>query len=330
MKKKKGMIYSACALILLCALYVGVNFYLTGSEKKENEKKEADITYMTDLSDIQAVSYDNNGQELSFTKKDGVWKYDSDDRFPVKQTQIESMASTASKLEALRKLEGADALSAYGLDKPIRKVEITAGDGKKSVILLGNGTEDGNYYAVIQGENTPYLISSSLFSETEGGLNEVMALEEFPAIQGTDIKTITITQNGTTSHYLKKVVDKADKSDKDETVEWYKDSVDSESNKLKENSALNVLADSISGLKVKSCADYKAEESQLGGYGLEKPLAEINYTYEKNGKEETFHLSIGSLNQDSTAYYTRTEGSSYINEIDKASVDKCLNVDKQV
>ena len=36
MKKKKGMIYSACALILLCALYVGVNFYLTGSEKKEN------------------------------------------------------------------------------------------------------------------------------------------------------------------------------------------------------------------------------------------------------------------------------------------------------
>lgn len=328
MKKKKGIIYGAGALILLCALYIGVNFYLDGSEKKENEKKEADKAYMTDLSDVQALSYDNNGQELSFTKKDGVWKYDGDDRFPVKQTKLDSMASTVSKLEALRKLEGADTLSAYGLDKPIRKVEVTSGDGKKSVILLGNGTEDGNYYAVIQGENTPYLISSSLFSETEGGLTDVMALEEFPAIQGTDIKTITISQNGTTSHYVKKELE--GKGDQKEEIAWYKDSADSESNKLKDNSPLNVLADSLSGLKVKSCADYKAEESSLGSYGLDKPVAEITYTYEKNGKEETFHLSIGSKNQDSTTYYTRTEKSSFINEIDKASVDKCLNVDKQV
>jgi hypothetical protein len=328
MKKKKGIFYGACTLILLCALYIGVNFYLDGSEKKENEKKEADKAYVTDISDVQALSYENNGQELSFTKKDGVWKYDSDDRFPVKQAQLEAMASTASKLEALRKLDGADALSAYGLDQPIRKVEVTAGDGKKSVILLGNGTEDGNYYAIIQGENTPYLISSSLYSETDGGLDDVIALEEFPAIQGTDIKTITVTQNGTSSHFVKKKVD--EKSDKNDAIEWYKDSADSESNKLKDNSPLNVLADSLSGLKVKSCADYKAEESQLGSYGLDKPVAEITYTYEKNGKDETFHLSIGSLSQDSTDYYTRTENSSNINEIDKASVDKCLNVDAQV
>jgi hypothetical protein len=325
MKKKKGLLYGVLALVALCIIYTGITLYLDRSEKKENQKKEADKAYMTDFTDVTAVSYDKDGQELSFTKKDGAWKYDSDDLFPVKQTKMDSLVSTVSKLEALRKLEGGDALSAYGLDKPIRKIEVTTGEGKKSVILLGNGTEDGNYYASIEGESTPYLISSSLYSETDGGLSDFMALEEFPAIAGADIKAITVTDNGTTSHFEKKKPD-----DKDGTVEWYKDSVDSPENKLKDNSTLNVLADSLSSLSVKSCANYKVQESELAGYGLDKPAAEITYTYEKNGKEETFKLSVGSLNQDSSSYYTRTENSSNINEIDKASIDKCLNVDKQV
>lgn len=325
MKKKKGLLYGVLALVVLCLIYAGTTAYLDRSEKKENQKKEADKAYMTDFTDVTAVSYEKDGQELSFTKKDGVWNYDSDELFPVKQTKLESLASTVSKLEALRTLEGGDPLSAYGLDKPIRKIEVTSNEGKKSVILLGNGTEDGNYYAVLEGESTPYLISSSLYSETDGALNDFMALEEFPAIAGTDIKTITVTENGTTNHFVKKKPD-----DKDGTVEWYKDSVDSPDNKLKDNSTLNVLADSLSSLTVKSCANYKVQEGELSGYGLDQPTAEITYTYEKNGKEETFQLTVGSLNQDSTNYYTRTENSSNINEIDKASIDKCLNVDKQV
>lgn len=328
MKKKKGIFYGTGALIFLIVLYIGVNFYLDGSEKKNIEKKEADKIYMMNISDVQGVSYDINGQELSFSKKDGVWKYDSDERFPVKQSKLDAVASAVSKPEALRKLEGSDTLSTYGLDKPDRKIEVTSGNGETSVILLGNVTEDGNYYAVIQGENTPYLISSSLYSETNSGLNDLIALEEFPAIQGTDIKTITISQNGATSYYVKKQLDR--KGEQGEEIAWYKDSPDTESNQLKDNSTLNVLADSLSSLKVKSCADYKAEESNLGSYGLDKPTAEITYTYEKNGKEKTFYLAIGSENQDSSAYYTRTEKSSFVNEIDKASVDKCLNLDRQV
>ncbi|WP_394525035.1 DUF4340 domain-containing protein [Lacrimispora sp. JR3] len=324
MKKKKGIFYGALALVILCLIYTGTTLYLDHSEKKENEKKEADKAYMTDLGEVAAVSFEKDGKPLSFTKKNGVWNYDNDDLFPVKQTKLEGLASTVSKLEALRKLEGGDPLSAYGLDKPIRIIEVTSKEGKKSRILLGNGTEDGNYYAIVEGETTPYLISSSLYSETDGELNDFMALEEFPAISGTDIKTITITENGTTHHFVKKKPD-----DKKGTVEWYKDSADSPDHKLKDNSTLNVLADSLSSLTVKNCANYKVQESELAGYGLDKPTAEITYTYEKNGKEETFQLTVGSLNQDSTSYYTRTKNSSNINEIEKASIDKCLNVDKQ-
>lgn len=323
--KRNGLAFAVAGLAALCLVYGGVSRYMDQSEKKAEQKEEAAKVYMTDISDISAVSYDYQGQKLSFTKKDGTWKYDGDDLFPVKQEKLEALATTVSKLEALRKLEGGDSLASYGLDTPAKTVEAAGEDGTKTEILLGTAAGDGDYYAMVQGEDIPYLISSSLFSETDIGLEALQALEEFPAIAGTDITGIAIKKDGTSQNYVKKTLD-----DEAKTVEWYRDSSDSPDNKLSDNSALNVLADSLSSLKVKSCSNYKVQEGELAGYGLDDPTAIITYTYEKNGSEENFTLSIGSLNEDSSAYYTRTEDSPNVNEIDKASIDKCLTVDKGV
>ncbi|CUX70915.1 hypothetical protein BN3590_04135 [Clostridium sp. C105KSO15] len=325
MKKKRGLLYGTAALAALCVIYVGVGQYMNHSKEQAKEKEDGEKAYLTDLSNVSSLSYDLDGQELSFTKKDGKWGYDKDDLFPVKQEEMESLASTVSKLEALRKLEGGDSLSAYGLDKPIRKISAAAEDGTKTVILLGNATGDGDYYASVEGQDTPYLISSTLYNETSTGLNDLMALEEFPAVSGADIKSITVTKDGSSKHFVKKK-----QEDKDGNIEWYRDSADLPDNKISDNSGLNVLADSLSSLKVKSCSNYKVQENELAGYGLDQPAAVITYTYDKNGSEETFTLSVGALNSDSRCYYTRTEGSSNINEIEKASIDKCLTVDKGI
>ncbi|WP_277405961.1 DUF4340 domain-containing protein [Lacrimispora xylanisolvens] len=325
MKKKNGLIFGAAALVVLCAVYVGVGQYMDRSQKKTENQKEASKVYMTDFSEIQSVSYDREGNEISFTKKDGKWVYDQDVKFPVMQTKMDGIASTVSKLEAVRKLEDGDGFGAYGLDQPIRTITVTGADNKKSVILLGNATPDGDYYAAIQGEDTPYLIGSSLYTETDSGLNDFMALEEFPAIAGTDITGITVTKGDNRKQFVKKKLD-----DEKGTIEWYKDSADTAENKVDDNSPLNVLADSLAGLKVKSCPNYNVTDSQLKDYGLDQPSAVISYTYNKNGKDETFQLSVGSLNEDSSCYYTRTENSPFVNEIDKASVDKCLTVNEEI
>ncbi|WP_313154074.1 DUF4340 domain-containing protein [Lacrimispora sp.] len=325
MKKKRGLLYGTAALAVLCVVYVGVGQYMNRSQEQAKEKKEGDIIHLTDLTNVSSLSYDFDGKELSFTKKDGKWNYDGDELFPVKQAEVDALASTVSKLEALRKLEGGDSLSAYGLDQPIRRIAATAEDGTRSVILLGNAAGDEDYYAALEGQDTPYLISATLYNETNTGLNDLMALEEFPAVSGADIKSITITKADSSEHFVKKKLD-----DKDGSIEWYRDSVDLPDNKVSNNSGLNVLADSLSSLKVKSCPNYKVQENELAGYGLDQPSAVITYAYDKNGSEETFTLSIGSLNSDSTCYYTRTENSSNINEIEKASIDKCLTVDKGI
>ncbi|WP_349944628.1 DUF4340 domain-containing protein [Lacrimispora sp. BS-2] len=325
MKKKRGLLYGIAALAVLCVVYVGVGQYMNRAQELAKEEKEGEMVYLTDLSNVSSLSYDFDGQELSFSKKEGKWNYDGDDLFPVKQEEVDAIAFTVSKLEALRKLEGGDSLRAYGLDQPIRRITATAEDGTKSVILLGNATGDGDYYAALEGQDTPYLISSALYNETSTGLNDLMALEEFPAVSGADINTITVTKAGSSEFYVKKKLD-----GKDGTIEWYRDSADQPDNKLSDNSGLNVLADSLSSLKAKSCPNYKVQENELAGYGLDQPAAVVTYTYDKNGSEETFTLSIGSINSDSSCYYTRTENSSNINEIDKASIDKCLTVNKGI
>ncbi|MEY8355684.1 DUF4340 domain-containing protein [Lachnospiraceae bacterium 54-53] len=323
--KKNGLLFGAAGLALLCVIYGGVIQYMDRAQEKAEQKEKEAKVYMTDLPEVSAVSYDYDGKELSFTKTDGTWKYEEDELFPVKQAKLDSLASSVSKLEALRKLEGGDSFSAYGLENPVRKISVASKDGTKTEILLGNTTGDGDYYAMIQGEDTPYLISSSLYTETDSGLDDLMELEEFPAVAGTDIQSITITKADVTEHYVKKKLD-----DEAGTIEWYRDNTDSPDNKLSDNSGLNVLADSLSSLKVKSCADYKAEESGMARYGLDKPTAVITYTYDKNGSEETFTLSVGSLNEDSSCYYSRTDNSSYVNEIEKALIDKCLTVDNGI
>lgn len=320
-KKKYGLVVGCVVLIVLCAAYVGVEKYMDHSQEKKNQQEEAKKIYMTDFSDVASVSYDNDGNVLSFTKKDNKWSYQGDVKFPVNATRMDSLSSTVKKLSAVRKLSGGDDLPAYGLDTPLRRVTVTGVKGDSQTILIGQKTDGGDYYAAIDGQNVPYLISSSLFDETAYGLEDMMELEQFPMISGTDIETITINTDGVSQHYVKKKLD--DKG----TIAWYRGSDASEDNKLPDNSALNALSDSLSGLSIKRCENYKVTDGDLAGYGLDKPTAVLTYTYKQDDKDQTFIMDVGKLNGDKTNYYTRTKDSNYVNEIDKASLDKCMTVD---
>ena len=266
MKKNYGLLAGCLVVAALGVIYAGVGAYQDHTKEKERQQAETEKIYMTDFSDIEAISYDNDGNVLAFTKDGDSWTYDGDDQFPVNTTRMDSLAGTVKKLPAVRRLEGGDDLAAYGLDTPLRRVTVSADDGKTVTILIGDKTDGGNYYAVIDGQNVPCLISSSLFDETED-------------------------------------------------------------NKLPDNSALNVLADSLSGLVVKSCANYKVTDEELAGYGLDHPQAVLSYTYEKDGEDKTFSLSVGNPGEDGTTYYTRTEDSKYVNEIDKTALDQCMTAD---
>lgn len=322
-KKKYGLIVGCGVLVVLCAVYVGVGAFQDHSQAVKRKQEEAAKIYMTNFTDVTGVSYDNDGKELSFTKNNDTWKYDGDPLFPVNTSRMDELADTVKKLAAIRKLDGGDGPASYGLDKPQRKITVKGENGEQQTILVGQATDDGNYYAEVEGQKVPYLISSSLFDETSYSLNDMIQLEQFPAVSRSDIKTITVEKGGVAKKYVRKALD--DKG----TDAWYLGSDDSESNKLPDSSALDSLADSLTSLTVKSCANYKVTDGELAGYGLDHPSAVLSYTYTKDGKDGTFTLEVGKATEDDNNYYTRTKDSNFVNEIDKAALNKCLEADPE-
>lgn len=322
--RNRGLMTGTAVIAAFCLVYAGVALYSDHSEKKAKESLEAEKIYMTDLSDVKTISYQINGTELSFTKEGETWYYDGDKDFPLQQSKLSILSDNVKKLEAVRKLDGGDEFAAYGLDEPVRVVKAASSDGGSVTINLGKTTDDGNYYAVKEGDTTAYLIGPSLFDETSYVLEDLIALEEFPAITGTDIQEIHITKDGNTWNYRKQQEDSAD------TVVWYQATDHKESTKLESNSQLNVLADTISGFAFSGFADYKAADESLALYGLLNPTAKISYRYLKNGEEQSLTLSIGGLNEDGTSYYTRMNDSSAVNEIDKNTIDKCFLINGEI
>ena len=120
MKQKKTLQILLLVFAGLIVLYTGVNLY----QKQQSSKEDSDQTKISDLKSLTSISYNNNGTTLSFIKQNGKWYYTKNKKYPITQSSLESLTSTFQKVEAVRELKNADALSNYGLDKPTYTVSV--------------------------------------------------------------------------------------------------------------------------------------------------------------------------------------------------------------
>ena len=158
--KGKKLIWILVLLVICLAAYFAVK-QLNLEETDAGEKETIYINQL-EADDITGFSFVNNGETLSFTKDGDTWKYDTNAERSMNQVSITSMVSMLAEIEAEQKLEDHEDLSEYGLDTPSNTIEITTKEGTKE-FLIGNENEAVNgYYAMINGEDTVYLISSAL------------------------------------------------------------------------------------------------------------------------------------------------------------------------
>ena len=329
-KKTNALVPAAAILVLLCAAY-GL---ITWQQKKSGEssqRREEEQIYMTDIEGISSLSWEKDGQGLSFEKEGDTWYYQTDRDCPIRQYTLSTLADTLSKLRAERRLDTPDSLASYGLDTPSVRFETRSKDGTARTILVGSqvaGTGDtasgyastaAEYYACVEGSDQVYTIGNYLTDTAGKGLYDFVETESLPYVTGADIREITVTKEGKTSHFLKKTIDGED------NIAWYKDSADREENRLPDNAALNNLAQAIGGLSIQSCTTYKATDEELGSFGLSAPVMTLSWTYEKSEDSGTVTLAIGSPDDEGTGYYTRKDDSRAVNLISKEAAEKCLN-----
>lgn len=296
-KKKKTIILLAMILLLVVA-NGAASAWNDKSEKKKEKEAEASKIYLTDASDITAYSYSDRSQNMSFAKVDDTWEYDEDNEIPMNQDTVQSTADAIRQMEAVRELENPDQLSDYGLDKPSYTIQFQDNDGVTTEILIGNGAGE-NYYATVGDSGKVYTISSGFQDYLQFDLTNLVQYDTVPSIGSGNLKSVTITENGTDTVY-------------------------------EEDDQVGELAGGFGALGLTDCANYHASAEQLAEYGLDESqriTAKAVYT-DSSDKEQTFTVYLGKTDDAGENRYVMVEGSDMVYRISETVAQNMISIEE--
>lgn len=137
MKKQTKQLLALAGVLVLCVgVYAGLRVWNAGAEERE----AAAADYVVQLTDVTALSFDNGGGTLAFTKTDDNWTLDTDADFPVDGTYLDALANGLESVEAERILEDPDELADYGLEDPgLHPVRRDGGRGERDPLSGKSG-----------------------------------------------------------------------------------------------------------------------------------------------------------------------------------------------
>ena len=296
-KKKKTIILLVMILLLVVANGVA-SAWNDKSEKKKEKEAEASKIYLTDAGDITAYSYSDGNQNMSFTKADDTWEYDEDNEILVNQDTVQSTADAIRQMEAVRELENPDQLSDYGLDKPSYTIQFQDNDGVTTEILIGNGAGE-NYYATVGDSGKVYTISSDFQNYLQFDLTNLVQYDTVPSIGSGNLKSVTITENGTDTVY----------EDDDQVGE---------------------LAGGFGTLSLTDCVNYHVSTEDLAEYGLDEGqriTAKAIYT-DSSDKEQTFTVYLGKTDDAGENRYIMVEGSDMVYRISETVAQNMISIEE--
>lgn len=161
MKRKKRMLLLLGLLIILCGAYGGIRGWNAHLKSEKAAKKKTQTVKIINAENLAKINYTKGNKNMSFVKKNNTWKYAKDKSITLIQSSVEQIASTVSSLTTVETIEDPDALSDYGLADPVYTVKYETEAGKKGTLEIGNASGE-DYYAKVQGEDTVYMIDSTL------------------------------------------------------------------------------------------------------------------------------------------------------------------------
>ena len=322
-KQTKTLAALAAALVVCGGAYAALRVW------NDQQAQVDDTVYVTQLSDLTALSLINGQGELSFTKAEDVWQYDGDDAFPVDQEAVEDLAEQIGSLAAIRVINDPEDLSAYGLDEPALQASVTAGDGTAVTLLLGD-VSDSYCYAKRTDSDTVYTISTDLPENLESlELLDLAAIPDFPDLGTDTISSLTWESGGTTLTLTKTENgdSSADASSSSESAEETEPAWDVNGTAIpSDNSTFTSLMAQVSSLAFDACYDYKGEAETLSACGLNTPVGVLTVTY---GEGETLTLAIGALDGAGDSYYAQLSGDPAVYLLSADSVDTLVSLSAQ-
>jgi len=158
-KQLKQLITLVLVFVVLLAALFGLKKYNEKQTEVPTEEPK-DVLVEVEKDDIVKLTYDYEGETLSFEKVDDTWYYAEDHSLKITQYLVKSMLAGLSPFEVENTFENVTDLAQYGLDKPERVISFEA-NGNTYTIHVGAHNEASKiYYFCFPGENTVYTIES--------------------------------------------------------------------------------------------------------------------------------------------------------------------------
>ena len=167
MRQKKTLIILILVFAGLLALYAGLRMY---QKKQSAQKSSSDKLIIKDMSDLTSISY-NNGQDLSFVKRNGTWFYEKNSEFP--------------------------------LEHPAYTIRVKDKKGTQTTYYIGSASGD-NYYLTLDDKSTVYTVSADLLSGLSYSLNDMMQTDTFPTLSSGNLKKVVVTSGSKVKTYTSK------------------------------------------------------------------------------------------------------------------------------
>lgn len=345
MKKKKVMPFIILA-VLFAALLISYSVLVKyNKEQEESTGEESESIISCESNSVLNVSITNSSGTMKFNydKSGSIWKYADDAAFPLEESNITSLLSSACSLTAVRHLEDTlDNIGEYGLDNPQYTLELSGDNGINYKLYVGNSNSTGNYYAYLDGSSTVYMIDSTIPDTLGKSLNDMVKLEKLPTISTTDVYGLEF--NGNTYEYFEGGNQQYDYTTSNN---WFK-KMDDGTYKAMDTEQINNIITSLTGIAYTGCADYNVTEEELAQYGLDgnaKKIVEKYYVTQADTSEGESESSTEEETEDSTVkepheitfyvgskdaagnYYVKTSEGTAVNIVSAETIDSILGVE---
>lgn len=276
MKKKQRLLVLLLGILLACCAVYGL-LRLVGARRAERAAggSSGGVIYLCQLEDAVAITYQTGAELLSFSLDNGVWSCDADPDFPLSQSDIGLLASTLKGLAATRRLDGGEELSAYGLGSPAGYISAKNAAGDEATILIGDVASDGSYYAMQDGDDIVYTISSSLPQQ----LKSLYELYNLPSIPYAGCTLDSVELSGPLAGQSRTLTGLADDESDEATA----------------------LRSAWSAMAFESLYAYQPSAEQLSDCGLDSPSLSLHLTYSEGANSR---LLVGKQHE-SGGYYAR-------------------------
>lgn len=290
-------------LLGILAAVCAATFALTRMEERKEQIKNTDAVILELPGEsVQSLSWECGGETLAF-HKDGDWRYDGDERFPVSEEKIGELLEQFESFGAAFVIEDAEDFGQYGLDDPVCTIRLSTAEQDYEIVLGDYSKMDAQRYVSI-GDGNVYLVRHDPLDEYDAVLSDMIDHDEIPSFD----QVTRIRFEGAESYSISYQEDSADSYTADDVYFTRRGDEDLPLDTSRIESYLQI----VSGLALVDYASYDVTDEELRTYGLDAPewTITIDYTAEEDGGEaaESFVLHVSPDPEDVKAAGAEEDG----------------------